>query len=319
MTIQFKLKTGGRGIEWCDETRNVFGGCHHRCRWTMPDGTEAICYAEDVANGLAQASYPHGFEHHYYRSHNLKKLTAGSEPMLLFMDSMSDMFGHWVPEQQLLAVLSKMGEAPHHAYQGLTKAPGRILKFLGSLPSNLWVGVSSAPDFFMGKPMVASQQEAYMRKAISVLKRVKEDSGNLTWMSLEPVSWDMAHLFTEMEHDLDWVVIGAASNGPKYFQPDPDHVARLLDVFDAVGTPVFFKGNLKPLLKENPNLGRFREDFPGYYMGISGAPIPAVWRRQEMCREHGWPLNTHLPANASLGDLHVDLAFESNAGQMSLL
>lgn len=298
MTVQFKPKSGGRGIEWCDETRNVFGGCHHRCRWTMPDGSKAICYAEDVANNLAQAAYPNGFEHHYYRPHNLNKLTAGSVPLLIFMDSMSDMFGHWVPEDQLLAVLGKMGEAPHHAYQGLTKAPGRILKFFEHLPPNLWVGVSSAPDSFMGKPLSIEQQEAYMRRAVDVLKRVKRETGNLTWMSLEPVSWDMAHIFTEMEHDLDWVVIGAASNGPKYFQPDPEHVSKLLDVFDAIPNqvPVFFKGNIKPLLKAHPTLGRFREDFPGFYEK-DGSPIAAVWRRQEMCLEHGWPLNVLLPGS----------------------
>ena len=28
MTVQFKRRTSGRGIEWCDETRNVIGGVH---------------------------------------------------------------------------------------------------------------------------------------------------------------------------------------------------------------------------------------------------------------------------------------------------
>lgn len=42
MTVQFKLRNGGRGIEWCDETRNVIGGCPHGCRWQMPDGTLAV-------------------------------------------------------------------------------------------------------------------------------------------------------------------------------------------------------------------------------------------------------------------------------------
>ena len=29
MTVQFNPKTGGRGIEWTDETRNAVGGCLH--------------------------------------------------------------------------------------------------------------------------------------------------------------------------------------------------------------------------------------------------------------------------------------------------
>lgn len=59
MTVQFKPKTGSRGIEWCDETRNPTGGCLHQCRWEMPDGTIAICYAENLAeHGVAKKGYP---------------------------------------------------------------------------------------------------------------------------------------------------------------------------------------------------------------------------------------------------------------------
>lgn len=296
MGKQYKPSTGGRGIEWCDDTRNPFGGCYHRCRWTMPDGSEAICYAEALANsGVATKAYPHGFEHHYFRDHQLDKLTAGSEPLLIFMDSMSDMFGHWVPEDQLIRVLHKMAEAPHHTYQVLTKAPGRILKYIDELPSNLWVGVSSAPDQFMGKTLSRQQQEKYMVKALNVLDDVREKAGNVVYMSLEPVSWDMSRFFA-YAHPLDWAIIGAASNGPTYYQPNPDHISRLLDIFDESNTPVFFKGNVKRSIKEH-GLGRFREDFPGYYR--DGLLIPAVWRRQEQCREYGWPLNTFIPPNAA--------------------
>ena len=35
-------------------------------------------------------------------------------------------------------------------------------------------------------------------------------------------------------------------NDRKYYQLDPEHVKKLLDVFDATGTAVFFKGNIKP-------------------------------------------------------------------------
>jgi len=297
MGKQYKPSTGGRGIEWCDDTRNPFGGCHHRCRWTMPDGSEAICYAEALANsGVAIKAYPHGFEHHYFREHQLEKLTAGSEPLLIFMDSMSDMFGHWVPEDQAIRVLRKMADAPHHTYQVLTKAPGRILKFIDELPPNLWVGVSSAPDEFLGHTLSQRQQERYMERALDVLRQVRDRAGNIVCMSLEPVSWDMAHLF-EGQHPLDWVIVGAASNGPTYYQPDADHIAKLLNIFDGSNTPVFFKGNIKRTIKENARLGRFREDFPGYYR--DGSLIPAVWRRQEQCREYGWTLNTFIPSNAA--------------------
>ena len=147
----------------------------------------AKCYAEELANnGLARRGYPQGFEHHYYRLDKLKELVRGKTPALIFMDSMSDLFGHWVPEEEIRTVLRTMAQAPQHVYQSLTKAPARILKFLDDLPSNLWVGVSSAPDFMMGHKLTGSQQEAYMKRALSTLETVKQTTGNIVWMSLEP-------------------------------------------------------------------------------------------------------------------------------------
>jgi len=118
MTQQFHPNTGGRGIEWCDETRNVTGGCMHDCKWIMPDGTIVECYSKTSAErGVAKAGYPHGFEHHYWRPQNLRPLTAGADPRLIFCDSMSDMFEANVPANHVVQILDAMRESPHHTYQ----------------------------------------------------------------------------------------------------------------------------------------------------------------------------------------------------------
>jgi protein gp37 len=290
MTIQFKLSTGGRGIEWCDETRNATGGCMHDCRWQMPDGSIAICYAEELAEGgVAKAGYPHGFKHHYWRPDQLKALTRGDEPLLIFCDSMSDMFAQNVPDDQVRQILTAMTRAPHHTYQSLTKAAPQLLKYADDLPPNLWVGVSSPPDWMLGKRLSRQQQTAMLRKSLAVLKEIKNRTGNIVWMSAEPVSWDLTEVI-DKTHPLDWIVIGAASNGRQYFQPDPDYIKKLLLVMDATSTPVFYKGNIHAMFEAN-NLGsdelnRWREDFPGSYR--DGTPIPAVIRRDQMCQQHGW-------------------------------
>lgn len=294
MTVQFKANKGTRGIEWADATRNVTGGCEHACKWEMPDGTVAECYAKTVAEFLAVRAYPDGFETHYWRPHKLKELVKGDDPLLIFADSMSDLFGSWVPEEHTRTVLQAMADAPHHTYQLLTKAPGRLLKFTDEFPPNLWVGVSSPPDWFKGNRLEQRQQEIMLRKSLDVLRQVKEKTGNVVWLSAEPVSWDLADVIDE-NHPLDWVVIGAASSGRNYYQPAPWHIKRLLEVFDATNTPVFFKGNIKPTFEENDfgsdELNRWREDFP---VITQGQVIPAVLRRQEMAREHGWALNAFL-------------------------
>ena len=296
MTAQYNPRTHGRGIEWCDETRNATGGCLHDCKWQMPDGTLAICYAKELAeNGVAAKAYPHGFEHHYWRPTALRQLTSGSEPLLIFIDSMSDLFARNVPEEHVRATLDAIRQAPHHAYQSLTKAAPMLLKYIDRLPPNLWVGVSSPPDWFMGKHLNLHQQQAMLKRSMEVLAEVKRRTGNIVWMSAEPVSWDLTTVL-DVNHPLDWIVIGAASNGRQYFQPDPDHIRRLLILMDLTATPVFYKGNIRPTFRDHDlgteELNRWREDFPPRYR--DGSPIPAVIERQHACKRHGWTTSLNI-------------------------
>jgi protein gp37 len=283
MALQYNPKSGGRGIEWCDRTVNPIGGCKHGCRWTMPDGTTAVCYAETLAEaGVAKSAYPNGFAHHYWRPKALKELQQGKDAQLVFADSMSDLFGASVPREQVSRVLAAMWDAPHHTFLTLTKAAPGILRHIHELPPNLLVGLSSPPDQMHGHILPPKQQVAMLRRGLDVLGKVREQSGNLVWLSAEPISWDLADEMSNAP-PLDWVVIGAASNGRKNYQPEPTHVRRLLELLDRTSTPVFYKGNLFPLMEAapfgDPELDRWREDFPATYR--DGTPIPAVVRRQE--------------------------------------
>jgi protein gp37 len=290
MAIQFNALTGSRGIEWCDETRNATGGCMHDCKWQMPDGSVACCYAKELAErGVASAAYSHGFEHHYWRPNTVRELARGKDPKLIFVDSMSDMFAANVPAEHVVTILQTIRAAPHHAYQSLTKAAPMLLKYLDHLPPNLWVGVSSPPDWFKGHRLNEHQQRTMLTRSLEILRQVKESTHNIVWMSAEPISWDLTSVIDE-HHPLDWIVIGAASHGRKYFQPNPDNVRRLLTIMDATRTPVFYKGNVRPLFQTHdlgsPDLNRWREDFPTAYR--TGSSIPAVESRQRICEARGW-------------------------------
>ena len=256
MNKQEKIKTGkivGRGIQWCNATYNPVGGCKHRCRWTMPDGSIATCYAKDVAKKFTSA-YPDGFESHYWRPHILNDPLKHKEPLKIFLDSMSDLIGHWVPEHQIEKVLDVCRQANWHTYQLLTKNAPRLLNF--NFPDNVWVGASSPPDFMWGKPLNSNQQARMLDKTLKTLAQVKAP---VRWMSFEPLSWDI-HKIVADNAPLQWCVIGAATNGPKVYQPDPAHVTRLLEVLDRQKVPVFFKGNIWG----NEGLTEWREYFPGF-------------------------------------------------------
>jgi protein gp37 len=246
----------------------------------MPDGTEAICYAETVANRIAQRAYPNGFAAHYYRPQALNKPKNIKEPSLIFVDSMSDLAGYWVPAEERTAVFDVMRETPQHTYQLLTKAAPQLLTFAAQIPSNCWILVSSPPDTFMGKKLTRDQQTRMLARALEVLGTLSRKYGLTVGMSFEPLSWDVSEIVAQ-HAPLNWAIIGAASDGPRYFQPDPTAVSNLLQVLDGKNVPVFFKGNLA----WEPR----REDFP------VGFPIsPAVERRERLAQKYRWPLNSHM-------------------------
>ena len=238
---------GRRGIEWTDFTWNPIGGCKHKCRWTMPDGTVAECYAETVAERVAQAAYPYGFDHHYWRPEVLREPLKIKKPSRIFLDSMSDLMGAWVPAEQIEQVLDICRQADWHQFQLLTKNAQRLKEFM--FPANVWVGVSAPPTSMFGSPLTFAKQKSMVTVMMKALRGLPD---NVRWMSIEPLSFDIAPLLKDSP--LEWAVIGAATNGVKTYQPDPAWVRNVLTILDAQHTPVFFKGNLQ--------WADWREDFP---------------------------------------------------------
>jgi len=231
-------KSNGRGIEWTQFTWNPIAGCKHACRWTMPDGSVAVCYAETVAERVAQAAYPAGFQHHYWRPDRLNEPLRLKTPAKIFLDSMSDLMGAWVPDAEVEAVLDICRQAYWHHFQLLTKNAPRLKQF--TFPENVWVGVSAPPSMMFGKPLSHAQQIRMVKTQLAVLSELNVP---VRWMSIEPLSFDIAPLL--VNSPLEWAVIGAASNGAKIYQPEAVWVENLLNVLDAQDTAVFFKGNLK--------------------------------------------------------------------------
>jgi protein gp37 len=254
MNNQGKLLNGlwQGGIEWTrwiepdgtirpGFTWNAVGGCEHDCEWQMPDGNWAQCYAKTVAHGAAMKAYPEGFKSHYWRPHLLKEPRKVKETAGIFLDSMSDLMGANVPTEQIDQVIEVCRQAHWHRFFVLTKNAPRLLKF--DWPSNCIVGVSMPPTKMHGQVLTFGQQVAYTAKALKVLTELR-GRGLTTWMSFEPLSWNVAPLVADAPGALTWAVIGAASKGRTLYQPAATDVQGLLDVLDRQGVAVFFKGNL---------------------------------------------------------------------------
>lgn len=248
---------GNRGIEWTDYTWNPIGGCKHACRWQMPDGKIAECYAENVAEKLAGHAYPHGFAHHYWNPKQLTAPASVKEPSRVFVGSMADVFGHWVPSEQIERVLDVCRNNPQHTFQFLTKNPKRLKEF--TFPDNCWTGVSTPPDFMWGKPLNAEQKTRLLEVTMDELW--SRASPQIAWLSAEPLSHDVVPVLKWYRNIIRWIVIGAASNGKQYFQPNADYLHGLLNWCNENGVAVFFKGNLRPSY-ERGVVTTWREEFP---------------------------------------------------------
>jgi protein gp37 len=246
-----KKNATSRGIEWTDWTWNPTAGCMHGCTWKMPDGSIAECYAKKIAEGLARSAYPQGFEHHYWREHVLSEPLREKTPGKIFVGSMADLFGHWVPEEQIRQILAVMEEAHWHTFQTLSKYPVRLPEF-NPFPRNVWVGVSLPAGQLMS-------QEGGKRALLAYLGRMVQIKASIRFMSVEPLWFDAGTIFRQWvkQHGslpFEWVIIGAATNGPKTYQPDPQWITNLVSVLDDQHIPVFFKGNLE--------WSPWREEFP---------------------------------------------------------
>lgn len=258
-------KQGPNGIEWTQFSWNPVSGCHHACTWTMPDGRVAECYAKTVAERVAMTAYPEGFAHHYWHPERLEEPLKVKKPARIFLDSMSDLMGAWVPDEQIEDVLDICRRASWHQFQLLTKNAPRLLKFNGRIPSNVWVGVSAPPSSMLGGALDLKQQLAYVYRAIKTLALLDVP---ITWLSLEPLSFDMGAMLNDIGLDmgafygynwLQWVVIGAASNGKTIYHPEPQWVKNAVEFARRMGAKVFFKGNLRANPAADPWLAEFPE------------------------------------------------------------
>lgn len=265
-------QTGRNRIEWTEffgagsgRTWNPVGGCHHDCAWIV-DGEVAGCYAKRIAEGFAQKAYPQGFEPVengapavYWRPHLLSDPLKEKQPCGIFLDSMSDLLAKEVPDEYIQKVLDVCARAHWHVFILLTKNAPRILKFF--FPRNVIVMVSSPPDYFRSVRVPLDKQRRWLDRSLSTLADAKARGiTHRVGVSAEPLSWDITPVAEHWLSAIDWLIVGAATNGRTVYQPQSEHVKGLVDMAKWYGTAVFFKGNLRgnpaaePWLEEYPSI-----------------------------------------------------------------
>ncbi len=113
---------GDSSIEWTEKTWNPVRGCIK-----VSPGCKH-CYAETFAErfrGIAGHPYEQGFDPRLVLG-KLGEPLRWTKPARIFVNSMSDLFGEFVPDDYIAAVFGVMAATPKHTYQVLTKRAERL-------------------------------------------------------------------------------------------------------------------------------------------------------------------------------------------------
>ena len=202
--------------------------------------TYAYMRAAGISAGPIQP-YPFDFTPTFHK-YKLQEPERWRKPRTIFVCSMADLFGEWVPDEWIISVFNTCRIANWHRYLFLTKNPGRYLKLAekGILPSeeNFWFGTS-----------VTEPEMLYF---------FSDEHKSFT--SIEPLharfgEWGFAH----RRHNLPgWIIIGAETGNRKgKIVPEKAWVDEIAQQAKENSIPVFMKESLREIMGED-----FRQEFP---------------------------------------------------------
>ena len=261
-------------IDWCDSTWNPVTGCLHGCEYCYARriaerfrarkiyDPECQCQRHLIKRGMltgtgkpleldypweqmnkdgsiTNASYPFGFKPTFHR-YKLNEPQKWRKPRNIFVCSMADLFGEWVPDEWIAEVFRACEAAPQHRYLFLTKNPARLCKMAsaGILPchDNWWIG--STLDN----------------------KNAKRFQGGIkyhTFTSIEPLTEHM-HVGLGSFGSDEWVIVGAETGNRKdKIVPKREWVENIVEASQITGMKIFMKDSLRGLMGED-----FRQEFP---------------------------------------------------------
>lgn len=210
-------------IEWTDATWNPVRGCTK----ISPGCTH--CYAETFAErfrGVSGHPYEQGFDLRLVPEKLLEPL-RWTNPKMVFVNSMSDLFHEGVPTTYISAVAEVMKQSPWHIYQVLTKRASRMRRLLTcelhevAMASHIWWGTS-----------VENRRHGLQR-----IEDLRNAPVAVRFLSIEPMLEDLGEISLQGIH---WVIVGGES-GPGARTMSPTWVNSIMEQCRAAKVPFFFK------------------------------------------------------------------------------
>lgn len=255
-------------IEWADATWNPIKVSTHRwyCEKISPGCDN--CYASTFNRRMGGEQYPTVKESATgtkppiipsLDDRTLGQVATWKKPRRVFVCSMTDLFGEWVPFSAINRIFEAMLATPQHQYLVLTKRPRMMLDFLenrrdwladtpGSLghpswPQNVWAGVTVESDRYVWR--------ADLLRAVPAAVR---------FISAEPLLSALPSLNLRGIH---WLISGGES-GHGSRPCEVEWVRDLRDRCNAAGVAFFHKqwGGRTPKAAGRILDGRTWDEFP---------------------------------------------------------
>jgi len=268
-------------IEWCDYTWNPVTGCLHGCEYCYAR-TFANRFGGHSVREVAPYGYPHddlGFveageptgELHevewpqqierekvmdmrpapypYYfdptlHCYRLNEPQAVKKPQKVFVCSMSDLFGEWVPDSWIEAVFEACAKAPWHKYLFLTKNPKRYVELSenNKLPKNdnFWYGIT-----------ITNQEDESKISGCKFTEDWHDGEFNMFY-SIEPLLGPIDFIGTLLPH---WIILGGETGNRKNkITPSGEWIKEIAMLCSEQKIPLLCKDSLKPWwnIKEYP-------------------------------------------------------------------
>ena len=280
-------------IDWCDATWNPVTGCKHGCEY---------CYARRIAERFGGASethnnecchecqwitegtgeihdldepiydfdkgrnapYPFDFDPTFHR-YKLDEPQHWKKPRTIFVCSMADLFGDWVPDEWIAEVFKACDAAPWHRYIFLTKNPKRLCRMAIATKVFLWnvdhpdSQVHPKTEEYVEVMRLPIRDNWWFGSSLDNADARRFDGGFNwnTFTSIEPLMEHMQMGIGSFGSDR-WTIIGAETGKRKNkVVPKRAWIDNILEAAAFTGVKVFMKESLRELMGAD-----FRQEFP---------------------------------------------------------
>jgi len=214
-------------IEWADYTWNPVTGC----LGPKGDGVRChYCYANRLAHGRLKNVY---LRHRLIAGEvddPFAPRSAGGllDPMgkkggRIFVCSMGELFGDWMPAEWAERILGVAKCCPQHTFLFLTKWPQNLAQF-NPWPPNCWIGATATDE----------------ESAWAAQSGLWDADASVRFISFEPL---LGPIESDRLCKIQWAIVGAQT-GPGAVAPSPTWVRQIQRAADIWGTKVFLKDNL---------------------------------------------------------------------------